>query len=442
MDSTPQGFLIILSLIVMVIAGVSVAAETALQRLSRAAVEDLVEDSRPRAKRLEVLVDDRKRTILPTRSWRLVFQTLFTIATTLVVASFFTAWWAILGVAIIINWLLVSLFVSFIPTRIALRNPAAVALLLTPLLEIYLAGSKMWDPLFKVFAKLLPASEQTDAEARAEMVEEMREVVDEVGETTGFEEEDRVMLRSVFELGHTLVREVMVPRTEMVTIGAEASLDEALDLFVTSGYSRIPVVEDDIDDVVGIIYFKDVISRLRRRPDDRSIPVRNACREPKFVPEMVLADDQLRQMQADRVHLVLVVDEYGGIAGLITIEDLLEEIVGELTDEHDRNVMQPEEITSGVWRVPARFSLWELGEILGIELSDEDVDSVGGLLGKVLGKVPLPGDRAETADIEIVAEEAVGRRRQVGTVIARIRHADAENETIEVAEPGAESEGK
>ncbi|MCS4484194.1 hemolysin family protein [Gleimia sp. 6138-11-ORH1] len=439
MESTPLGFLIVLSLIAMVVAGISVAAESALQRLSHAAVDDLVEASLPRAKRLEILIDDRKRTIVTTRSWRLIFQTLFTIATTLIVASFFTAWWAILGIAIIINWLLVAVFIAFIPNRISLRNPEAVALWLTPLLETYLAGSKMWDPLVRIFARFLPASEQTVAEARAEMVEEMREVVDEVGETTGFEEEDRVMLRSVFELGHTLVREVMVPRTEMVTMGAEASLDEALDLFVTSGYSRIPVIEDDIDDIVGIIYFKDVVSRLRRRPEDRQIPVRNACREPKFVPEMVLADDQLRQMQADRVHLVLVVDEYGGVAGLITIEDLLEEIVGELTDEHDRNVMEPEEISPGVWRVPARFSLWELGELLGIELRDEDVDSVGGLLGKVLGKVPLPGDHGETEEIEITADETIGRR-QLGTVVAKLRTPKTEPESTEESKNRLESE--
>ncbi|EEH63962.1 CBS domain protein [Gleimia coleocanis DSM 15436] len=427
MNTVPLGLLITLSVLVVIVAGISVAAETALQRLSRAAVDDLVEAGKPRARRLEKLVDDRKRAVLSTRSWRLIFQTLSTVALTLVVASLISHWWLVLLVSIAINWAIVYLFVSLIPTRLAIRNPESVALLLTPLLELYLQGSKAWDPFISLLQKLVPASEQTDAEARAEMVEEMREVVDEVGETSGFEEEDREMLRSVFELGYTLVREVMVPRTEMVTIAAETTIDEALDLFVTSGYSRIPVIEDDIDDIVGIVYFKDVISRLRRRPDDKQVPVRNVCREPRFVPEVVLADDELRQMQASRVHLALVVDEYGGIAGLVTIEDLLEEIVGELTDEHDRNVTQPEEISEGVWRVPARFSLWELGELLGVELEDEDVDSVGGYLAKLLGKVPLPGDSAETDDIMITAEEAVGRRRQVGTVVAT-RKTEAESE--------------
>lgn len=420
MDSVPLGFLVAASLLVTVVAGISVAAETALQRLSHAAVEDLVETGRSRAKRLESLIDQRKRTAVVTRSWRLVFQTLAAVLITLAVVDLLQVWWLILLVSITISWLLTALFISLIPSRLALRNPESVALFLTPLLEAYLGFSKAGDPLFKALEKYVPATNQTDAEARAEMVEEMREVVDEVGETSGFAEEDREMLRSVFELGHTLVREVMVPRTEMVTISGQATLDEALDLFVTSGFSRIPVTDDDIDDVVGIIYFKDVVSRLRRRPEDLHTPVRKVCREPKFIPEVVFADDQLRQMQADRIHLVLVVDEYGGIAGLLTIEDLLEEIVGELTDEHDRNVIQPQEITPGVWRVPSRHSLWETGELLGIELEDEDVDSIGGLLGKVLGKVPLPKDSAETSGIRIEAEEAKGRRRQVATVLVRL----------------------
>lgn len=420
MSSLPLGFLITASVVVIILAGISVAAETALQRLTRAAVDDLVEAGRNRATRLETLVDNRKRTSLVTRSWRLVFQTLATVALTLVVADFLHVWWLVLLVAIAINWLITTIFISLIPGRIATRNPESVALLLTPLLEAYLAASKAWDPLYRALAKYIPASAQTDAEARAEMVEEMREVVDEVGETTGFEEEDREMLRSVFELGHTLVREVMVPRTDMVTIPAHHTVDEALDLFVTSGFSRIPVVDDDIDDIVGILYFKDVVSRLRRRPDDRQVLVRNVCREPRFVPEIVFADDQLRQMQADRIHLVLVVDEYGGIAGLLTIEDLLEEIVGELNDEHDRFITQPEEVSPGVWRVPSRYSLWETGELLGVELRDEDVDSIGGLLGKVLGKVPLPKDTAQTLGIQIEAEEATGRRRQVGTVLVQL----------------------
>jgi CBS domain containing-hemolysin-like protein len=418
MGSVPLGFLITTSVIFIIAAAILVAAESSLSRLSKAAVEDLIEEGQKRAKRLDALLDQRRSTALSVRAGRIALQTAAAVAITIAFTHGGWPWWVILLLSIGVNWLVAYFVISVIPQQIAWRNPEKVALHTTPLLEFMLKAGRLGSPIVELFRKVLPASPQTDAEARAEMTEEMREVVDQVGETEGFEFEDREMLRAVFELGHTYIREVMVPRTDMVTIQADVPVSKAIALFVRSGYSRIPVIGENVDDVVGIMYFKDVVSLLHRRPEDSKKLVRDICRAPHFVPEMTLADDELRRMQNARVHMVLVVDEYGGIAGLLTIEDLIEEIVGEVNDEHDRNVVEPEELSAGVWRVPARFPIDELGELLGMEIEDEDVDSVGGLLQKAMGRVPLPGARAIALGVDMTAEEAVGRRRQVGTIVA------------------------
>ena len=420
MGGVPLGSLIVAGIAVTLLAAILVGAEAAVARLTRAAVDDLVEDGRARAPRLETLLEQRRRTLLSARAARVALQVLATVSFTLVLTQTRWAWWVVFLVSIGVNWVVAFFVISLLPQSVARRYPEGVALFATPLLELLIRASQMGEPFVRLAAQVVPASPQTDAEARAEMAEEMREVVDQVGETEGFEAEDREMMRSVIELGYTLVREVMVPRTDMVTIHADVAARKALGLFVRSGYSRVPVIGDDIDDVIGILYLKDLLGRIHRRPDDLDVPVRHICRDPRFVPEMKRADDELRAMQSERVHMVLVVDEYGGIAGLLTIEDLIEEIVGEVNDEHDRHVVEPEEIEHGVWRVPSRFPIDELGELLGRELEDDDVDSVGGLLTKAIGRVPLPGAEGEILGLILTAEDAVGRRRQVASIIARL----------------------
>lgn len=418
MDTIPLGLLLTTAVVVVLLAALLVAAESSLARLSRAAVDDLIEDGRPRARRLDALLAARRPTVLSVRAARIASQTMATVAITIALTATGWRWWGVFLASICVNWAVAYVAISLVPQHWAWRNPERVALALTPLLETLVRFAHIGLPVVRLIRKLLPASPQTVAEARAEMAEEMREVVDQVGETEGFDADDRQMLRSVFELGHTYVREVMVPRTDMITIHADQILAKAIALFVRSGYSRIPVIGSDIDDVVGILYFKDVVSHLHHHPDESALAASQLCRAAHFVPEMTLADNQLRRMQSDRVHMALVVDEYGGIAGLITIEDLIEEVVGEVTDEHDRNVIEPEEVAPGQWRVPARFSIVELGELLGMEIEDEDVDSVGGLMAKAMGKVPLPGAHAQALGLELRAEEACGRRRQVGTILA------------------------
>ena len=243
-------------------------------------------------------------------------------------------------------------------------------------------------------------------------------MIDEIGETDTIEDEDREMMRSVVELGQTLVREVMVPRTDMVTIDAHKPASAAMRLFIRSGYSRVPVIGEDADDVRGILYLKDVLRRLAAHPEHEELAVAGFVREAEYVPEMKPADDLLREMQTGRFHMALAVDEYGGTAGLVTMEDLLEEVVGELTDEHDPELPEVVEVAPGTYRVPARLALDELGELFDLEIDDDDVDTASGLLTKAIGRVPLPGAAGDIQGVHLQAEEAAGRRRQVSTILA------------------------
>jgi CBS domain containing-hemolysin-like protein len=249
---------------------------------------------------------------------------------------------------------------------------------------------------------------------------ELRELVDMAEASRLIEDDERQMIHSVFELGDTLAREVMVPRTDMIFIERDKTLRQCLSLALRSGFSRIPVIGEDVDDVVGVVYLKDVVRRVYdNRQSESTERVDSVMRRPTFVPDSKPVDDLLRDMQAQRSHVAVVVDEYGGTAGLVTIEDLLEEIVGEIDDEYDRAADQVEHLADGSVRVSSRMNIEELGDLFGVELTDDDVDSVGGLLAKQLGRVPIPGARAAVAGLELTAETASGRRNQLGTLLVR-----------------------
>lgn len=415
--AVPVAAMSILAAVALFGAMILATSEFSLAKLTRAIVEDLIEDEKKNATTLLELVENRRAAVFVLRGIRTFMQVVFAVSMTTIALHISDYWWLAGFVTIILVTIVQFLANSVIAARWAQRNPTGAALLFTPLTARLVALSRLFAPAVQKAQRFLPQPERTEAEMRAEMADELREMVDQVGETEGFEEEDRQMLRSVFELGRTLVREVMVPRTEMVTIAHDTPAQKALRLFVRSGFSRIPVTGTDTDDVRGILFFKDVVQRLQSYDGEQELRAEQMMRPAEFTIEMKPADDLLRQMQAEHFHLALVVDEYGGISGLVTLEDLIEEVVGELTDEHDRNTLEPEEISPGVWRVPSRFSIWELGELWGIELEDEDVDSVGGLLAKAIGRVPLPGATGDMLGVHMVAEEARGRRRQVGTIV-------------------------
>ena len=416
MTGIPTAALIACAVIVLALGALLSAGESALLRFTRAAADDLIEEGRRGAARVRRLAEHRTRVLGALSVARVAVDMLAAVLITLAASGLVRAWWQVLALALLANIILLGVVVGFSPRTYGRRNPAGTLLALGGLLT--------WvDVLGAPQRRLLSRTRRTeaaptDAETREAVNEDLREMIDEIGETDTIEDEDREMMRSVVELGQTLVREVMVPRTDMVTIDAHKPASAAMRLFIRSGYSRVPVIGEDADDVRGILYLKDVLRRLAAHPEHEALAVAGFARDAEYVPETKPADDLLREMQTGRFHMALAVDEYGGTAGLVTMEDLLEEVVGELTDEHDPELPEVVEVAPGTYRVPARLALDELGELFDLEIDDDDVDTVGGLLTKAIGRVPLPGAAGDTQGVHLQAEEATGRRRQVSTILA------------------------
>ena len=249
---------------------------------------------------------------------------------------------------------------------------------------------------------------------------ELRGLVDYLERRSGIEPGERDMVRSVFELGDTIVREVMVPRTDMVFIESDRTVEQALSLALEHGFSRIPVVGENQDDVVGIAYLKDIVAWSHEHPGaEATEKVATVMRPASYVPDSKPVDELLRQMQAQRTHVAIVIDEYGGTAGLVTIEDILEEIVGEITDEYDNEQPPVEWLTDGSARVTARLPVTELEELFGVRVEAEDVETVAGLLAHKLGRVPIAGSAATVSGLRLTAENLAGRRNKIGTVLVQ-----------------------
>ncbi len=250
---------------------------------------------------------------------------------------------------------------------------------------------------------------------------ELRDLVDQAHERGLVESDEHEMIHSVFELGDTLVRELMVPRTDMVWIEKDKSLRQALSLALRSGFSRVPVIGESLDQIIGIAYVKDLAKRtLDHHESETTERVEQHMRPATFVPESKIAADLLKEMQRDQIHLAIVVDEYGGTAGIITIEDILEEIVGEIADEFDDGVEAFTWISEGKARAKATLHIEDLADELGIEISEEDfedVDTIGGLMAQKLGRVPIAGSTITMGQYLITSERPVGRRRRISSVL-------------------------
>ena len=239
-------------------------------------------------------------------------------------------------------------------------------------------------------------------------------------DSTEAEEYEQELIDSVEEFSETITREVMVPRIDIATIADDASLDSAMTIFLSSGYSRLPVTGKSSDDIVGILYLKDVAKVLHETPKlmlEKSTG--QLARKAVFVPESKPLKDLLQDMQRSSTHVAVVIDEYGGVAGLVTMEDVIEELVGDIVDEYDREIPDVEQIEEGLYRVNARFALFELGELFEIELEDQDVDSVGGLLTKELGRLPKMGDQVQVHGLELTADRVEGRGKRLLTVVVK-----------------------
>jgi len=402
----------------VVVAGLLAAAEAALTSFSKARAEGLVRDGRRGAKRLRRIADDLPQYVNTALLLRMTAEVTAVVLVTITVVDHFEQRWTtvvvVAAVMVVVLFVLVGVGPRTIGRQHADRVGIAAAGLLGPLTRLLRPLTRM---LIATGNAMTPGRGFREGPFATEA--ELRELVDYAEESRLIESGERKMIHSVFELGDTIVREVMVPRTDVVFIERHKTLRQFMSLALRSGFSRIPVVGENIDDIVGIGYLKDISRRLYDSHEAESTErVESVMREPVFVPDSKPVDELLREMQLARTHVAVVVDEYGGTAGLVTIEDILEEIVGEITDEYDTESEPIERIGPDEVRVSSRLHVDELGDLFGIELTDEDVDSVGGLLAKHLGRVPIPGSHVDVGGLRLVAESIAGRRNRVDSVVA------------------------
>jgi CBS domain containing-hemolysin-like protein len=418
--TSSDAWLLFAVVVLLLVSAVLVGTETAIARLSASQVEEMRREGDRHAGSLARLIADRPRFInalLLTRTALLVLAT----ALALVLALRFTGTApAVVGTVLMMSaltFIVVGVGAQTLGKQHAYRIAAAMdrptrllGALLSPLTRLLILLGNAFTP-----GKGYP-------EGPFASQAELRELVDQAGDADLIEDDERQMIHSVFELGDTIVREVMVPRTDMVFIERGKSLRQAVSLGLRSGYSRMPVIGANADDVLGVVYLKDVTKRVfEHHLAETTETVESVMREPYFVPDSKRVDALLREMQAARVHIAIVVDEFGGTAGLVTIEDILEEIVGEIADEYDTTAPEVEPLASGGWRISARLPVEDLAELAGMELAEEaeHVETVGGLLARRLGKVPIPGARVAEQGWELIAESAEGRRHRIGTVLCR-----------------------
>jgi CBS domain containing-hemolysin-like protein len=409
------------SIILLVIAGLLISAETAISRISRSRIEDL--ESSKASTRLLSVIDDRPRYVNV-----LLFVSTIASITAFVLVGYHgvnglvevsempaAAAFAIVAAILIL--------VSYIGLGVAPRtlgriHSEKIALLSArPARLLAAILGPIATLLIHIGNALTPGKgfRQGPFDSQAEL----RDLVDMASSDSLIEDDERAMIHSVFELSDTFAREVMVPRTEMVFIERNKSLRQALSLGLRSWFSRIPVIGENADDIVGVIYLKDIVKRVfEYRDAEHAEKVEDLMRPPYFVPDSKQADDLLRDMQAARVHMAIVVDEYGGTAGIVTIEDILEEIVGEIADEYDTAAPEVETLDGGGFRVMARMNIGDLAELIDIDIDSEEegVDSVLGLMAKKLGRVPIADSRIEVQGWELVAQVGSDRRNRIGFV--------------------------
>ena len=421
-------WLTVAAVALVVLAGLFSAADAALGPFSHARAEELADERRPGAKRLVALLADPPRYLNTALLLRLLCEIGATVIVTLELHDAYGGrWWPTFATSIAVMIVVSFVVIGVSPRTIGRQHNERVALLAAwPLTWITRVLGPIPSLLILVGNALTPGKGFREGPFATET--ELRELVDLAEASNLIEGDERSMIHSVLELGDTSAREVMVPRMDIVYVDRHKNLRQTLSLFLRSGFSRLPVTDDSLDHIVGFAYLKDVVRRDFEAPDvETTQRVDSLMRPVVWVPESKPVDELLEEMQRDRNHMAVVVDEYGGTAGLITIEDILEEIVGEITDEYDVEDREPIQVGEHSWRVPARYLVDDLEELTGVDVRDEDVDSVGGLLAKHLGVVPIAGATVEVGPdgpdlrrLRLVAEETAGRRNKIGTVLLTV----------------------
>ena len=414
----PDLQLLLIAAGLVVLAGLFAMTDAALAAVSPARAGELAREGLRGARTLQIVASDAVRHINLLLLLRLICELTATTLAALVAVDTFGAGWRAALITASAMTVVSFVVVGVAPRTIGRQNAYAVGRATAPLVRwLGRALNPLASLLILIGNAVTPGRGFREGPFATQV--ELRELVDLAEQRGVVESGERQMIHSVFALGDTIAREVMVPRTEMVWIESTKTLRQALALFLRSGFSRIPVIGENVDDVLGVIYLKDLVRRNQGAPDAAELPVAELMRAATFVPESKPVDDLLSEMQAARTHLVIVVDEYGGTAGLVTIEDILEEIVGEITDEYDDERPPIEHLEDGSVRVAARLPVEDLGELFDVELPTDEVETVGGLLAQALGRVPIPGAEASVDGLHMTAEGVVGRRNRIDTVLVR-----------------------
>jgi CBS domain containing-hemolysin-like protein len=416
--------------LLILIAGLVASAEAALSSFSKVRAAELERSGARAGSRLLTILEDPPRYLNTALLVRLACEITATVLVVLVARDLLSPTWLAVLVAAAIMLVVIYVVSGVAPRTLGRQHADRVALVASgPLLALTRVLGPIPKLLILLGNALTPGKGFREGPFASEA--EFRALVDLAAQSRVIESGESKMIHSVFELGDTIAREVMVPRTDVVFIERTKSLRQYVSLALRSGFSRIPVIGENLDDVVGIAYLKDVTRRIfDRRDAESSERVESIMRPVVFVPDSKPVDELMREMQAERTHLAIVVNEYGGTSGLITIEDIVEEIVGEITDEYDVDPEEVEWLSDGSVRVSSRLPVDELGELFGLLIDDDDVDTVGGLMAKHLGKVPIPGAEIDVEGLHLRAETQSGRRNRVGTIV--VNRADLPLET----EPG------
>ncbi len=399
-----------LSVVVVVLlaaSGMLALAETALVRTGRAKAKSLADDGKRGAKVLVRLTEDPQGFLNPVLLLVLICQLVVATLVGILAVRWFGAWGVV--AATVFEIVVIFVFAEAVPKNWAVQHPERAALFSAPIVATVVGfwPVKMLSGGLNGLANLFIGHKGGYSGALV-TESELLAMADVAVEGDVIETEERALIHSIIEFGDTVVREVMVPRTDMVTITGDVRVEDALDVALEAGRSRLPAIEQQIDDVVGIAYTKDMIRVVRSGQGDE--PIGSHVRPAHFVPETKRVSDLMREMQSEKFHLAVVVNEYGGTAGLVTLEDLIEELVGEIVDEFDVEEIPVEHLASGGLRVSARLAVDEVNELLEADLPTGAWDTVGGLVFDLLGHVPVPGESVTSEGLRLEVEQVTGRR--------------------------------
>jgi CBS domain containing-hemolysin-like protein len=399
-------WLVALVVFLVMFGSVLAMAESSLTRMTRVRAMALEEEGRRNASRLVRIESDPPEYLNAIYLWVMLAQNGSAVLVAIIAEHYLGNVW--ITIASVLFTLAYFVVVEAMSKTFAILHSDRVALALSPVVSV-LARILRWPTrlLIGIANILLPGKGLRAGPFISE--EEIRQMAEASSEEGAIEEEEKELIHSIFEFGDTVVREVMTPEPDIVAVEASSKLDEVLDILLKHGYSRIPVFKDTLEEIVGIVYAKDVLRQIHSGRNGKKT-VKDLARKALFVPESKRVAELLKEMQQEQVHVAVVVDEYGAVAGLVTLEDLLEEIVGEIADEYDRAEPQVEPAGDGRFLVNARLAVDELNELLDVELPQEEWDTVGGLIMGLLGRLPSQGESVDLEGLRFTAERVKGRR--------------------------------